>query len=188
MTEANVHRVRRVRRAGIQSGFKRVLLLSFLALSLLASPAYAAGGLVLFPDPVWLVVLMVAFALLVAPMNALIFRPIFRVLDERKERIEGARRRAEQLQSEAEEILRRYRTSVREVREETDLDRRRTLEAARSDSAAAAAAARAEAEGVIERNRNDLESWLASARADLRSRVEPLARVAAERVLGRDLH
>jgi F-type H+-transporting ATPase subunit b len=161
---------------------------SALGVFLFAAPAQAASDLVLFPDPIWLLVLLVAFSALVVPMNALLFRPIFRVLDERKERIEGARRRADQLQGEADAILRRYRESVREVREEADRDRRSQLEATRSESSDAATAARAEAESLIERGRADLESWLAGARADLRSSAEPLAQVAAERVLGRELH
>jgi F-type H+-transporting ATPase subunit b len=157
-------------------------------LALVAAPAHAAGDLVLFPDPIWLVVLMATFAFLVYPMNALLFKPIFRVLDERKERIDGARRRAAQLQSEADEMLSRYRASVQSAREETDRERRRELEAARAESATSAGAARAEADGIIERGRTDLNGWLAGARADLRSSVDPLAQVAAERVLGRSLN
>ena len=165
---------------------KAALLFSFLLLCLVAAPAQAAGDLVLFPDPLWLVILIVAFALLVAPMNALLFKPVFRVLDEREARIQGARRRAGQLQGEADEILRRYRDSVREVREEMEQHRRSQLEAAREESGAQAGAAREEAERIVERSRADLGVWLTSAKADLRSSVEPLARIAAERVLGRE--
>jgi F-type H+-transporting ATPase subunit b len=177
-----------VKQARTRDTFKLACTSSTLAIFLLATPAQASTGLVLFPDPIWLLIMLVAFTALVAPMNALIFRPIFRVLDERKERIDGARRRAAQLESEADEILRRYRASVQEVREEADRDRRSHLEAARSESSNTATAARGEAESLIERGRTDLDSWLTGARAGLRSSAEPLAQAAAERVLGRELH
>ena len=177
-----------VRQARTRNAFELVSRFSLVGLILSAAPAHAAAELVLFPDPFWLAVLLIAFAVLVAPMNALVFKPIFRVLDERQKRIEGARRRADQLQAQADELLQRYRSMVQEVREETDRDRRQQLEAVRAESGAAAGAARAEAEGIIARSRADLESWLVGARADLRSSVEPLARVAAERVLGRGLN
>ena len=177
-----------MRQASTRSRFRLVSLVPAVGLALMAAPAQAASGLVLFPDPIWLVVLIVVFAALVYPMNALLFRPVFRVLDERKERIEGSRRRAAQLQGEADELLGRYRASVRSAREETDRERRRELEAARAESATAAGAARAEAEEIIERGRADLEGWLVGARADLRASVDPLAQVAAERVLGRSLN
>lgn len=177
-----------LRQARSQSAQRLGSPFALLSLVLLAAPAHAAGDLVLFPDPFWLVVMLIAFTLLIAPMNALVFKPIFRVLDERKKRIDGARGRAAQLQSEADEVLQRYRSLIQEVREETDLDRRRRLEGARSESASAAADARSEAEAVIARGRSELDGWLTSARADLRSSVEPLAQVAAERVLGRTLN
>jgi F-type H+-transporting ATPase subunit b len=177
-----------VRHVSTGAARKAISLSPFIALMLMAAPAQASKGLVLFPDPLWLLVLIVSFAALVVPMNALLFKPIFRVLDERKERIDGARRRASQLQSEADEFLRRYRDSVREVREEADRDRRQQLEAARTDSGVETGQARGEAERIVERGKVEMESWLAGARADLRSSVEPLARVAAERVLGREFN
>lgn len=177
-----------MRQARTRGARRSAWLLPIIGLLGSASPAHASKGLVLFPDPLWLLVLLVSFAALVIPMNALLFKPIFRVLDERAEHIDGARRRASKLQSEADEMLQRYRESVAEVREEADLARRQQLEAARTESAAQASAARSQADGIIERGRAEMESWLAGARADLRSSVEPLARVAAERVLGRVLN
>ena len=51
-----------------------------------------------------------------------------------------------------------------------------------------AAALRTEAYFRERVGRAELDSWVTGARADLRASAEPLAQVAAERVLGRELH
>lgn len=151
------------------------------------TPAQAADGLVLVPEGPVLVVLVLAFAALVFPVNALIFKPLFRVLDEREARIEGARARAAEVQVEADALLERYREAIREVREEAERDRRGELEAARREHGSRSDQARADAQGVLEQGRSELDVWLGEARGELRQSAEPLAQLAAERVLGRGL-
>ena len=64
------------------------------ALLVALAPSLAAaseGGLVLIPNP-WLTLSLIAlFLLLIAPANALVFKPLLRVLDERDARISGNR-------------------------------------------------------------------------------------------------
>ena len=131
--------------------------------------------------------LIVLFVILIFPVNALIFNPIFAVLDARDEKIAGTRARAEKIAAEAEEVLARYERSVREVREEAERERKERLASARGESAEQSAAARAEAEREIERAREQIGAGLAEARASLRAQAELLAREAAARVLGRAL-
>jgi len=154
---------------------------------LVADAAQAAGALELIPEPLDVAILLVGFVVLIFPVNALIFQPIFRALDAREEKIAGARRRADQLEREAEELLQRYRESIREVREETESDRRQQVEAARNEHQSVAADARARAESELDQSRGELASSLDEARAQLRSSAEELGRSAAERILGRAL-
>lgn len=158
-----------------------------LLLGVVATPAQAAAGLSLFPQWGLLVVLLVGFVILVFPLNALIFKPLFRVLEEREERIEGARARAAELEGNAEELLNRYRAAIAEVRETCERDRRAQLEAARGEQSELTDAARSEAETVLAAGRVDLDQWLGDARTTLRGDAEPLAQLAAEQVLGRSL-
>jgi F-type H+-transporting ATPase subunit b len=153
----------------------------------IAGPARASGGLELIPSLPLVLMLLAGFAILVFPMNALVFRPLFRVLDERRERIEGATRRADKLESEADQVLARYRESVAQAREEAEVERRRELDAARSEHAALATDARARAEREAERARAEISKAFEDARDGLRGSAEALAREAAERVLGRSL-
>jgi F-type H+-transporting ATPase subunit b len=125
------------------------------------------------------------FALLLVLLNAVLFRPLLRTLDLRVERTQGTRARAEKLAASADEILARYEQAVRDVRNEAEQARRAEIAEARSQTFARTAQARVEADGQIERAEAEIESALAAARAQLRSEVEPLAREAASRVLGR---
>ena len=154
---------------------------------LAAGPARAADELVLIPDPQLLLIMLIGFALLVLPLNALLFKPIFAALDARSERIDGAKKRSAQLQREADDVLERYESAIRESRVESEARRQTKLEHAREEQDQVTAEARREAEGEIERARGELGESLDSARATLRANAEELAQVAAEQVLGRAL-
>jgi F0F1-type ATP synthase membrane subunit b/b' len=145
------------------------------------------GGIVLWPDPTMLLVMIVLFSLLLVPVNTLLFRPLLRALDLRIERTVGTRERAKKLAANAEEILTRYERAVAEVRVEAEQVRRDELARARSETAARTTQARAEAEQEIERARREVANALGAARSRLRGEAESLAREAASRVLGRAL-
>jgi len=153
----------------------------------LATPAWAAAQLEIFPDPPVLVTLLVGFVLLIFPMNAGIFRPLFRVMDERDAKIAGATEEARQLVARADELTTDYRAGIRAAREEADAARKEQLEAARSEQASITGAARAESEDEVGRARSEIEASLDEARASLEASSRDLARVAAERILGRAL-
>jgi F-type H+-transporting ATPase subunit b len=172
-------RARRARTAGA----------AYLAVAVLLAPpaARAAEGLVLAPDWTLLAGLVVFFLVLVVPLDRLLFKPVFRVLDEREQRIAGTRARAAQLEREAQESLDRYEASVRAAREESEQARRSMLEGARADALATTGDARAQVEREVETARADIGRALDSARSQLRDQARDLASQAAARVLGRAL-
>lgn len=157
------------------------------ALLLLAAPAHAADQLELMPDVVVTGILLLSFIVLVFPLNALLFRPLIRVMDEREERIGGARERAAQVQTQAAEALARYEESILDAREEALLHRRQHLDAARAELQQTTRDAKDEAARELERARGELEASIGAARETLRGGAEELALVSAERVLGRSL-
>ena len=155
---------------------------------LTASAANAAGGTIeLVPRFTEWLVLLVGFALLIPVVNRLIVQPVYAVFDERAEKIAGARARAEALQTNASEVLARYESGLRAVREENDRLRGEQLAAAREEQQEITANARSEADGEIERSLSELGASLESARGGLQATAEELARQAAERILGRAL-
>lgn len=171
----------------------------------LATPALAAETLELIPDfdlfgaldgvlgyeddggfgSIW--VMLIGFVVLIFPLNALIFQPIFRALDARAERIQGARERSQQLQIDAAQVLDRYETAIRDARAESEAARQSQLTSAREEQASLTAQARGEAERELERARGELAQSLESARATLRASADDLATTAAEQILGRSL-
>lgn len=155
-------------------------------LALPAAPALASeGGIVLIPQWPLLLPLLVLFGVLILPVQQLIFKPIFRVLDEREQRIAGARERAESVGREADAILARYESEVRQAREEIEARRRVGLEEVRKEHRERTAAARTAAESQLARTRDEIDAALDETRVALRGETEALARVAAERILGR---
>jgi F-type H+-transporting ATPase subunit b len=170
---------------------RRIRAMAVVALSamlLLAGEALAAeGDLQLMPAFKMLTALLVLFVILIFPVNALLFRPIFRVLDARDEKIAGTRRSAEQLAAQAEEVLALYERSLRQVRDGAEQERKERLVGARGESMERTAAARTEAEREIERAREQIVAGLEEARAALRPQAEQLAREVSARVLGRTL-
>jgi F-type H+-transporting ATPase subunit b len=158
------------------------------AVLVLAAPASAAeGGIQILPDWGLMFVLVIAFALLIAPVNALLITPLLRVLDERRERIEGARTRARAVEEDAERVLGSYEAALAQARRDAASERQRRIEETRGEEKAASASAHEAAEGQIERARASIESALGEARATLRQEAQALAREAAERILGRRL-
>ncbi len=154
---------------------------------LMASPAFAAEELVLSPDFKIVGILIAGFVLLMFPANQLIFKPIFRALDEREERIQGARSRATQIQSDADGVLADYEGRIREARLDAEAARKDAITAARSEQTSMTTAARSEAEGEIERARETLAGELEDARQRMRGDAQDLAREAAAQILGRSL-
>jgi F-type H+-transporting ATPase subunit b len=182
---------------------KKQAALGALALALVAAPAAAAsGGLEIFPTPfaksfgelfslafftypvVWLVAL---YTVLIWPANALIWRPLLRVLADRGERIAGTRARAEKIASQAQDVLASYQSAVERARRAADSDRAKVLENARTEQSQLTTDARRGAEIEVAAAREAVGAALGRARADLQAAAKELGREAAARVLGRPL-
>jgi len=166
----------------------RVGAASALMLTLTAASAEASErSLVLFPDPVLLPLMILLFAILIVPVNTLLFKPIFRVIEDREDRIDGTLSRAERLGTESEELLARYDGAIAEVRDEAERERKRSHSDARARAAAEIDRARAAAEREIESARSRVQQILEEVRPTIRTQAEELAGQVAERILGRPL-
>src|SRR3989442_7244881 len=89
-----------------------------------------------------LVILLLLFPALLPFVNALVLKPLLRVLDERDARIAGTRTKAERLEQEAAAVLARYEQAVRETREEGERGRRALLTEVRAETQREIAGAR----------------------------------------------
>ena len=111
------------------------------------------------------------------------FKPMQRVLSERKKRAEGARAEAEAIRAAAREKLRSYNEAVKkgrgEIFAEQEIKRRRTLE----ERQTAINAARATAQSALQEAKKAIAADVQAARAELELSKDTLANEIAETIL-----
>lgn len=147
----------------------------------------AGGGIEIMPSPAKLLPLIGLFALMIIPVNRLLIQPMLKVLDERDERIAGARSRAGEVGKRAEEVLAAYEGNVARARDEAEGERRGQLDQARSAHADRVGRERGDAEQRLEQARGEIRGALEQARGGLQAEAQQLAKQAAEKMLGRSL-
>jgi F-type H+-transporting ATPase subunit b len=154
---------------------------------IIADVAHASGELVLVPDLGELIGLVIAFTVLIFPLNALIFRPLLDVFEAREEKIQGATEAANQIAQRAEELLARYQESVRSSREEISAEKKALVQSARREEETLTSAERSTAETALTAAREELATATESIRGELRDSARALGRDAATRIMGREL-
>jgi len=127
------------------------------------------------------------FALLLIIFRLLLYKPLLKMLDERKQRIqEGldasdeAKRRLSETEQDVSKELDKARQAGQEQIAQAQQIAARIQEDARQG-------ARAEAEQLLERAKSEIEQLTTSARAELREEVANLSIMAAERVIKEEL-
>ena len=129
----------------------------------------------------------VSFGLLLGLLIVLFYRPMRRVLDERRRRIEEGLRASEAAQEAAEEASAEARAEVQIGREEAQRLVVQAQEIGQRLEAEARAGAQVQAERLIERARQEIEQERDQAVQQLRNEFADLAISAAERVIGQAL-
>jgi F-type H+-transporting ATPase subunit b len=138
----------------------------------------------ILPD-LTLAIQIILFLLFIWIMNALLFKPTLKVLEERERRIDGARARAAQLEAGAEEAIARYAARVREARSEGEKARAALMQGALEEEERVASEGRGRAAETSARIRETIAREAAGAREDLERQARQFATLIAEQVLGR---
>lgn len=132
-----------------------------------------------------LVGVIIIVLLLAGLLDRLLFKPVLRVIETRRDAVDRARRLAEQAQARAAaaaaEAEARMAAARAEIYRQLDEVRRRGLER-RTELVGAA---RREAEELVARVRDELATDLRISRAALEREADRLGDLIAERVLGR---
>jgi F-type H+-transporting ATPase subunit b len=147
----------------------------------------AAGFGPLSPDPVELIIGLVAFLIVFGILAKVLFPRIQQTLRERTDAIEGGINRAEEAQREAQETLDQYRAQLAEARHEAAQLRERAQEQGAQIIAEMREQASAEAQRLIDAAHAQIEADRAQAFHALRSEVGALAVELAGRVVGESL-
>ncbi|AKF05461.1 ATP synthase F0 subunit B [Sandaracinus amylolyticus] len=143
-----------------------------------------SGGAVIDLDGsllIQLAIFFVAFELL----RRLVFRPMIALFDAREAAIDGAKREARSLETEAEEKLKAFETEMKKVRAEAAADRDSIRQDAQRLERELLAKARVEADGMLGDATAKMQSDAAAIRADMKKTVPALAGQIAEKLLGR---
>ncbi len=134
-----------------------------------------------------LLIQLANFLLLMFLLNRLLFRPMFRILEERRERTEGRKRLAERTTAEAESLWDDYQKKLQEAKADADRTRVALVRQAEGERQKMVDLAAAQAEKTVAEIRARVRADAEKAREALRGETEKLADSMAERILGRSV-
>ncbi len=140
----------------------------------------ALGGLLLSAVPTFLLVVALHFYL-----KRIYFRPMARVLSERYEATEGARKAAEQTLAKADQKAAEYEEALRNARSEIYREQEQYRKQLRDDQAKAVHQAREDARAAVHEAGRQLAAELETAKNDLAARTELLANEIVQSILHR---
>jgi F-type H+-transporting ATPase subunit b len=150
------------------------------------SAAETASGLQI--NLFWIIVSALNFAILLVILSVFAFRPLQRMLAERRARIEEGLRDAEQARRDREAAEAERVAALQEARREANEILARAQKVAQETRDADIAATKAELERMRERAAEEIQSEKQRAIAELRTEVADLALSAASKVVGETLN
>jgi F-type H+-transporting ATPase subunit b len=150
-----------------------------------AAEAAKEGGL--FDFDATLPLMALQFLLLVVVLNAVFYKPLSKVLDERDDYVRKNLLEARERLSKAENLAKQYETELAETRRKSQA----TIAAAQADAQKIAAQkmqeSQAEAQAKREQAMQEIGSQKAEALASLEQEVDSLSRQILEKLLGSEL-
>lgn len=132
-----------------------------------------------------LLIQMVGFIILVILMNKILFKPILKVIDERRGGIDGALKDANSLVQKAEGLMEEYNRKVLEARQRAVQLISEGRLSATDDQKRAVAQAREEADIALQELRKRIEEERGIASKSLERFAQAFSIVIVERILGR---
>ncbi|NWF55985.1 MAG: ATP synthase F0 subunit B [Syntrophaceae bacterium] len=120
-------------------------------------------------------------------LSSVVFKPFLRVLQERKDWVEGAEKKARELQQRSEELMERYRDSMSAAQAQGASIREEIRREGLSKEAEVLQKAMEEANRFLEEMRGQLQEETRNVRAALRLQAQTLSREVAEKMLGRSI-
>jgi len=140
------------------------------------------GGILLKAIPTVVLLLIVHFYL-----KFMFFRPLQKVLDDRKRATEGTKEKASQLLAKADQTQSAIESTLRKAREEIYQEQEEARKAWTNDQAARLDQARHESHASIHTAKAQLDAEAAAAKRDLTGTVDTLAEQIARTLLERKM-
>lgn len=133
------------------------------------------------------VVQLVNFGILVLVLNIFLYKPIRKVLAERRQVIDGAREKAASVDSEVQEKMAQYEARLRDAKTEAAGRRAEALKLAQAEETSILEKARKEAAESLGTIRDRVAKEASDARVLLKQQAETLSGDICEKILGRSL-
>ncbi len=130
---------------------------------------------------------MINFLVLLFILNHLLYKPVLKILDERKKKINDAADAVKALDSSSEEKLGRYHEQIRAARTKAISQKEEIKAAGINDGNGLIDRAKEESDKVLLQAREEIEKEAVMAREALRRQSEEMAEAIAEKLLGRSL-
>lgn len=127
----------------------------------------------------------VNFMILMAVLNALLFKPLRAALRERRETIDGARTKIADLEEQAQAQVARYEAQLQEAKLQGSQARAALRKAAQEEEAKILGTANTRAAERLNTIKQQITTEAEDARQSLREGTESLAKEIASKVLGR---
>jgi F-type H+-transporting ATPase subunit b len=130
---------------------------------------------------------VVNFGILVLLLNIFLYKPIRKVLSERRLVVDGAREKAASVDLEVQEKMAQYEAKLRDAKAEATARRAESLKQAQVEEASLLEKARTEATVSLGTIRDRVAKEAADARVLLKQQAELLSGDICEKILGRGL-
>jgi F-type H+-transporting ATPase subunit b len=130
---------------------------------------------------------VVNFGILVLLLNIFLYKPIRKVLSERRQVVDGAREKAAAVDLEVQAKMAQYEARLRDAKAEAGARRAESLKQAQAEETSLLEKARTEATASLGTIRDRVAKEAADARVLLKQQAELLSVDISEKILGRSL-
>jgi F-type H+-transporting ATPase subunit b len=127
----------------------------------------------------------VNFIILMAVLNALLFKPLRAALQARKATIEDSRAKVQDIDEQVQAQIARYEAQLQEARKQGALERAALRKTAQEEESRILAEAKQKSGVKLQTIKEQIQAEAVSARQALRKETETLAKEIAGKVLGR---
>mgnify|MGYP000029303163 FL=1 len=132
-----------------------------------------------------LVLQFVNFMILLVVLNALLFKPLRAALQARKETIESSKAKVQDIDEQVQAQITRYEAQLQEARQQGVQERSALRKTGQEEEVRILGEANRTAADKLQKITTQIQEEADSARQDLRSQTEALAKEIAGKVLGR---
>lgn len=130
---------------------------------------------------------MINFLAFVLVINWLLVKPILRVLDERRNRVEGNEEESERLLAESERIFNEYQTALKEARIEASREKERLRSEGIERESEIIKTAKEESKNMTDKLKEEIAKESEMALAKMKNEADVLSKVIAEKILEREI-